>query len=169
MRFSNDGTTWSAYQPFAATSTWSLTSGDGTKTVYAQFLDGGGNQSAVVSDAITLDTLGPKAKKVTPGKNVKGVKTTVKVKIKASEALKKISVTKKNVFLKEKGVSGKIKAKVKYNAAKKLIVLTPVDDLDGGTTYKVTVRNVQDAFGHKWDEKPNKSGAQPLKYSFKTA
>jgi subtilisin-like proprotein convertase family protein len=169
MRFSNDGVTFSAYQPYATTAAWTLTGADGTKTVYAQFKDGEGNQSAVVTDAIKLDVLGPKAKKVTPKKNAKGVKATTKVKIKASEALKKKSVNKKTVFLKEKGVSGKIKAKVKYNAAKKLIVLTPVDALDGNTTYKVTVKNVRDAFGHKWDEKPKKAGAQPLKYSFKTA
>ena len=169
MRFSNDGVTFSAYQPYAVTAAWALSGGDGTKTVYAQFRDGDGNVSAVASDAITLDTTGPKAKKLTPKKNAKGVKTTTKVKIKASEALKGSTVTKKNVFLKQKGVSGKIKAKVKYNSAKKLIVLTPVDDLKGGKTYKVTVKNVQDAFGHKWDEKPSKSGAQALKYSFTTA
>ena len=169
MRFSNDGVTFSAYQPYAVTAAWALSGGDGTRTVYAQFRDGDGNVSAVASDAITLDTTGPKAKKLTPKKNAKGVKTTTKVKIKASEALKGSTVTKKNVFLKQKGVSGKIKAKVKYNSAKKLIVLTPVDDLKGGKTYKVTVKNVQDAFGHKWDEKPSKSGAQALKYSFTTA
>jgi subtilisin-like proprotein convertase family protein len=169
MRFSNNGTSFSAYQPYATTAAWTLTSGSGDKTVYAQFKDADGNESAVVSDTVKLDVTGPKAKKLTPKKNAKDVKATTKIKIKASEALKKSTVTKQNVFLKQKGVSGKIKAKVKYDSAKKLIVLTPVDDLKGGKTYKVTVKNVQDVFGHKWDEKPSKSGAQPLKYSFTTA
>jgi len=169
MRFSNNGTSFSAYQPYAASAAWTLTSGSGDKTVYAQFKDADGNESAVVSDTVKLDVTGPRAKKLTPSKNAKGVKTTVKVKIKASEALKKTTVNKTNVFLKQKGVSGKVKAKVKYNALSKTIVLTPVDDLKGGTTYKVTVKNVQDLFGPKWDEKPSKAGAQPLKYSFKTA
>ena len=112
-----------------------------TKTVYAQFRDGDGNVSAVVSDTITLDTTGPKAKKLTPKKNAKDVKTTTKVKIKASEALKGSTVTKKNVFLKQKGVSGKVKAKVKYNVGQEAIVLTPVRrPAQGGTTYKVTVK-----------------------------
>jgi subtilisin-like proprotein convertase family protein len=169
MRFSNDGVTFSPYQAYATTAAWTLSAGDGTKTVYAQFRDGDGNQSAVASDAIALDATGPKAKKLTPKKNAKGVKTTTKVKIKANEALNKSTVTKKNVFLKKKGDSTKIKAKVTYNASKNLIVLTPVDDLKSGKTYKVTVKNVQDAFGHKWDEKPNKSGSQALKFSFTTA
>ena len=146
-----------------------LTAGDGTKTVYAQFEDGDGNVSATVSDAINMDVNGPSAKKLNPKKNAKDVKTTTKVKIKASEALTKSTVTKKTVFLKQKGVSGKVKAKVKYNTTSKTIVLTPVDSLHGDTTYKVTVNGVQDAFGHKWDENTTKSGAQPLKYSFKTA
>ena len=40
MRFSNDGVTFSAYQPFAATACVGADGGDGTKTVYAQFRDG---------------------------------------------------------------------------------------------------------------------------------
>ena len=48
-------------------------------------------------------------------------------------------------------------------------MLTPVERPHGWQTYKVTVNDVQDAFGHKWDENTTKSGAQPLKYSFKTA
>ena len=63
MRFSNDGVTFSGYQPYAATAVWTLSAGDGVKTVYAQFKDAEGNQSAVASDGITLalpDTTGPK-------------------------------------------------------------------------------------------------------------
>lgn len=37
MRFSNDGVTWSDWKSFATTKVWSLTAGDGTKTVYAEF------------------------------------------------------------------------------------------------------------------------------------
>ena len=37
MRFSNDGTTFSAAEAYATSKSWALTSGDGTKTVYAQY------------------------------------------------------------------------------------------------------------------------------------
>lgn len=47
------GRSWEAY---AKTKTWTLTSGDGEKTVYAKFKDGAGNESKVVSDSIILDT-----------------------------------------------------------------------------------------------------------------
>ncbi len=52
MRFSNDGSSWSSWQPYAPTTTWTLTSGYGTKTVYAQYRDALGNTSSVVQDAI---------------------------------------------------------------------------------------------------------------------
>ena len=53
MRFSNNNVTWSGWEAFSARRTaWNLTSGDGTKTVYAQFRDAAGNTSGVRSDSI---------------------------------------------------------------------------------------------------------------------
>ncbi len=59
MRFSDDGTNWSSWTPFAATSSRTLPGSDGAKTVYAQFRDAAGNASATVSDGIGLDRLAP--------------------------------------------------------------------------------------------------------------
>jgi len=60
MRFSNDGSTWSTWQAYVATRPgWDITAtafgGDsqqGTKTVYAQFVDVAGNVSTSYSDTI---------------------------------------------------------------------------------------------------------------------
>jgi hypothetical protein len=54
MRISNtesglSSATWEAY---STTKAWSLSSGQGTKTVYVQYGDGAGNRSAVVTDTI---------------------------------------------------------------------------------------------------------------------
>ncbi|MBI5561633.1 MAG: hypothetical protein HY894_02080 [Deltaproteobacteria bacterium] len=54
MRFSNDHAAWSAWQAYSTMKAWTLTSANGTKTVYAQFRDGAGNVSAVVSDSIEV-------------------------------------------------------------------------------------------------------------------
>jgi hypothetical protein len=59
MRWSNDGSTWSAWESYAASKSWALTSGNGTRTVYAQFKDEAGNTSSSLSDTITLDTMQP--------------------------------------------------------------------------------------------------------------
>jgi len=59
MRFSNDGTSWSSWESYKTSKTWTLSSGQGTKTVRAQFRDGSGNSSTPCSDAIVLDTAAP--------------------------------------------------------------------------------------------------------------
>ncbi|MFT3917145.1 MAG: GDSL-type esterase/lipase family protein [Anaeromyxobacteraceae bacterium] len=59
MRFSNTGTSWSTAQAYATTKAWTLASGSGTKTVYAQFSDAAGNWSPSASDTIVLDTTAP--------------------------------------------------------------------------------------------------------------
>ncbi|MCX7037904.1 MAG: hypothetical protein NT005_02035 [Spirochaetes bacterium] len=59
MRFSNDGASWSAWEPYAAgPKAWTLASGDGTKSVYAEFSDQVANVQAA-SDSIELDSTGP--------------------------------------------------------------------------------------------------------------
>ena len=52
------GSNWIAY---SSTSAFTLSTGDGTKTVYAKFRNGAGNESASSSDTIILDTTGPGA------------------------------------------------------------------------------------------------------------
>ncbi len=47
------GASWESYD---TTKTWSLPSGDGSKTVYAKFKDNAGNESLVVNDTIILKT-----------------------------------------------------------------------------------------------------------------
>jgi ribosomal protein L33 len=59
MRFSNDNATWSEAETYGAAKSWTLTPGDGLKTVYAKFQDNTGNWSDPVSAAITLDTTAP--------------------------------------------------------------------------------------------------------------
>jgi len=50
MQFSNDGTTWSGWESYNATKSWTLSAGDGTKTVYAQFKDNAGNTTGQLQD-----------------------------------------------------------------------------------------------------------------------
>ncbi len=55
MRISNDGSSWSSWEEYFTSKYWELTSGDGTKTVYVQFRNGAGLDSASISDTITLE------------------------------------------------------------------------------------------------------------------
>ena len=58
MRFSNDGSSWSGWVGYGTSSSWTLSSGDGLKTVYVQFRNGAGLTSQY-SDTITLDATPP--------------------------------------------------------------------------------------------------------------
>jgi hypothetical protein len=59
MQFSNDNTNWSNPEAYATSKPWTLSWGDGTKTVYVKFQDNPGNWSTVYSDTIILDTTAP--------------------------------------------------------------------------------------------------------------
>ena len=66
MRFCNQGGDWSSWGLWQATKSWTLTAGDGTKTVEAEFRDAGHNTLAV-SDSIELDTAPPSGTMVING------------------------------------------------------------------------------------------------------
>jgi probable HAF family extracellular repeat protein len=55
MRISNtqSGLSSASWETYSISKPWTLTSGTGTKTVYVQYQDGAGNNSAIVSDTIT--------------------------------------------------------------------------------------------------------------------
>jgi hypothetical protein len=59
MEFSNDNTTWSSPEAYATPKSWTLLSGDGTRTVYTKFRDGAGNWSGAYTDTIVLDATVP--------------------------------------------------------------------------------------------------------------
>jgi chitodextrinase len=64
MRFSNGGT-FSAPESFAATRNWTLSSGDGVKTVAVQYSDASSNWSPSFTDTIALDSTAPTISSVT--------------------------------------------------------------------------------------------------------
>ena len=59
MQFSNDNITWSSSATYATTRNWSLTTGNGDKTVYVKYRDQVGNWSPVYSATIIFDNTAP--------------------------------------------------------------------------------------------------------------
>ncbi|MEC7901280.1 MAG: hypothetical protein VX385_05610, partial [Acidobacteriota bacterium] len=56
MRFKNEsGGTWTSYEPYTTSKSWTLDSTEGTRTVYVQFKDAAGNEAAEVSERNILD------------------------------------------------------------------------------------------------------------------
>jgi hypothetical protein len=60
MQFSSDGNTWTTKVAYATTALFTMTSGDGSKTVYARFWESG-KYGAWATDTITLDQTPPSA------------------------------------------------------------------------------------------------------------
>ena len=58
MRFSNNGSSWSEWESYNTSKPWTLSTGDGTKTVYVQYKDNAGNVDTY-TDTIILDTSPP--------------------------------------------------------------------------------------------------------------
>lgn len=56
MRFSNDGTNWSSWEPYNTSKNWTLSNASDLMTVYVQFMDIAGNISASYNDTIYMDT-----------------------------------------------------------------------------------------------------------------
>jgi putative AlgH/UPF0301 family transcriptional regulator len=66
MSFSTNSGTWSDWETYATSKSYSLSAGDGVKTVYVRFKDAAGNESTTeISDTITLDTTVPTAPTLT--------------------------------------------------------------------------------------------------------
>ena len=60
MRFSNDGTNFTSWEPFDDTKSWTLAAGsDGDRTVSVQYRDAAGNESGSFTDDVALDTTAP--------------------------------------------------------------------------------------------------------------
>jgi hypothetical protein len=177
MRFSNNGSTWSSWVPYATTKAWTLSSTNGTKTVYAQFKDGLGNVSAAANDTIILDTVKPKVSSVVPAGGATGVSRGINVVGTFSEKMLKSTLTDKaNFRLYKVTPTGLIQVTN--------VTLTPSSDLRKDTlnpygtsatlleknaTYQAIVTTgAKDLAGNALDQSPHAAGNQPMKWTFKT-
>ena len=79
MRFSEDGTTWSEWEPLATRKEWVVSDGDGEKRVYVQFKDAAGNESGIAHDTIILDKTAPTVSSTSPSNYATGVDATANI------------------------------------------------------------------------------------------
>lgn len=86
MCFSNDNSTWSTWEAYAATKNWTLSGGTGVKTVYVQYRDGSGNISTTYSDSITVDMAAPTGSVAINGGAASANSTAVTLTMSASDA-----------------------------------------------------------------------------------
>ncbi len=85
MRFSHDGQFWTDWEAYATSKSWTLLSGDGTKTVYVQYRDRAGQVSTIAQDAIKLDTARPSGTVLINGGAASTTSTSVTLTLAASD------------------------------------------------------------------------------------
>ena len=85
MSFSNDGTTWSAWHAYQASTGWSLIASDGLQTIYVRFKDAVGNISPNATDTITLDTLASSGSVIIADTAIYSASTNVTLTLNASD------------------------------------------------------------------------------------
>ena len=66
MRFSNDGSTYGAWQAYTTSASYTVPAGNGLKKIFVEFRNGAGAVSAAANSSITLDTTPPTTSVLTP-------------------------------------------------------------------------------------------------------
>jgi hypothetical protein len=174
MRFSNDGTNWSGWEPFAASKSWSLAGGDGEKTVHVQFKDAAGNESDTVQDSIGLDTAAPSVEVWKPkGKNVS---PRAKPTVIFSEAMDEVTVEAGGAFTLKKGakiIGGTVSYVEDSQGGPYKAILKPDRPLKPGATYTATMTTAAtDPASNQLEQDPNPNApagvAKTWKFRVKT-
>lgn len=135
VQLSNDNVTWEAWQGYATSLPWSLTPGDGTKTVYARFRDAKGNTTTgVISDSALLDSSAPLVTANDPGDGEAGVGVTAEPEAAFSDPLDPATLTTTNIELwldqnengvLERSVDASVAGSVAYDQARKAVRFVP--------------------------------------------
>ncbi|MFI5100216.1 MAG: PPC domain-containing protein, partial [Actinomycetes bacterium] len=81
MAFSLDGTSWTAWTPYAKSSSWTFEGEDGTHTLWAKVQNGVGLESAPLAASVRIDTVPPHAIRFdpAPGAQVEGLRPRLTV------------------------------------------------------------------------------------------
>jgi len=135
-RLKNESGDWTDWMRFNATfQSWSLTSGDGIKTVYVQYKDAAGNESEVYGDNIVLDMTPPAVLSKSPMGDDISVKSAIRVEF--SEEMNK-NVTENAFSIQPLDPwAPPVEGSRKWEG--NILIFEPAKDLAYCTTYLVTI------------------------------
>lgn len=142
MRFAESSAALSAasWEAYNASTTFNLSSSDGTKTVYSQYKDGAGNESvagaANTFDDIFLDKTRPTISATFPtdGATDVGVLTVLNATINENNSMNASTINNVNFYLRD-SLNNTITASVTYDSGANIASLTPDVPLSFESTY----------------------------------
>ena len=152
MRFSNDGTNWSVWEPFANSKEWTVSEGDGEKTVHVQFKDAAGNESDTAQDIIVLDKTPPKVSSTSPSNNATGVAATATISaifLESGSGIAPGTLTTDTFKVVQVKASGDVPVSgtVSYSESTKTATFSPSSELVKGA-HQATIATKLNALGY---------------------
>jgi hypothetical protein len=146
VRYSNDGE-WDTepWENPTASKSWTLTSGDGLKTVYYQIKDGAGLESDTYSDSIQLDMTSPTIATVTPADGTTDVEVTTDIRVTFSE---RMAEPPTEIHFSLKIHDTNVDGTMNWSTDGRTLIFTPADNLTHHTTYRIQVITGEDFAGN---------------------
>ncbi len=151
MRISNSGTYADTnWQPYSTSSSWTLTSGTGAKTVYVWFKDDTGTVSPRYSDSIILDVDPPQVSAVSPSDADSGVDVDTNVQIQFNEPVNAATLNTSSIRIRRTSGAYFGSTSVSYNSSTRVATLALSGNLDyNNESYTVEVStDVEDIAGN---------------------
>jgi hypothetical protein len=142
---------------------FTLSTGDGEKTIYFQVLDEAGQESQVYSITITLDTTNPTVVQVDPTALAEKIPLDKVISVRFSETMDADSVERAfTLSFLDDGVPNNVGGTFNWSPDGKTVTFTPLGDLKKGTQHSIAISDsAEDAAGNTL--------FPPLVSTFKTA
>ena len=119
----------------------------------------------------TTDDMPPRVTAGAPARGSQQVKVgaRTRVKVRFSEPVRRDTLTRTTVRLLQGRQATPVKARLRYDADRERVVLTPRTALRSATTYRVQVTTgVRDVAGNRLDQVPGRAGLQKATWTFRT-
>lgn len=137
IRFSNDDV-WDAvpWESPSLTRAWTLSTGQGTKTVHYRVIDDAGLESISFSDEIELDQTPPSIESIAPAHGATGIEITETVRVTFTEMISR-PVETGSIALRTNGTE--VDFTIEWSTDNRTAILQPTMNLKNGTTYQVII------------------------------
>ena len=120
---------------------------------------------------VPVDKTAPRVTNGAPARGSKGVEVAARTRVKVlfSEPVRKATIKRTTVRLLQGHAARPVRARLRYDADRQRVVLTPRSALRRATTYRVQVTTgVRDLAGNRLDQVPRKPGRQQATWTFRT-
>lgn len=148
MAFSSDAVSYTAWQPFASSTTWTFPPGDGDRMLWAKVKNGVGLISEPASAKVAVDTDPPGVESIapTPGSNVAGLRPPFEVVF--DEPIDPATWANFGLIIQE-STGALVPGTYTYDPIAKAGTFIPTKALQPGLTYVVTLGGIRDIAGNR--------------------